>query len=443
MNRLLMGKKLKIKLVLAVMISSVLSISTLVILQVVGETVLDNYLSKSTFVENRQQDALDRFETFVNSQNVSTSDHERLSAWVSEERYLNLYIFVKDKLIYSSNTGIDSAINEELLTQLVPSKIPIKTISFADQDAQIYLVGFYEYQYYTLILIIGVFVAAVVFIVSFLLIINRKTSYIGRLEQEIKILEGGNLDYSITISGKDELSSLAQSIDEMRKSFIERLGSEERVRIANRELITAISHDLRTPLTILLGYMDIIELNKYKTQEDLLQYIHNSREKAYQIKALSDKLFEYFTVSSAAEEEEVEFEIYEGRALIDQLIDEQLVVLDDIDVQIQANSNHEKFLLEINLVAIRRVFDNIFSNIRKYADPSEPVQIRVYLKQQWVFLVVENKIKRVGKKKDSNEIGLVSCQKMIQQHNGTLTVSQEKDIFSLQITLPIILNKAG
>lgn len=261
------------------------------------------------------------------------------------------------------------------------------------------------------------------------------------LEQEIKILEGGNLDYSITISGKDELSSLAQSIDEMRKSFVERLGSEERVRMANRELITAISHDLRTPLTILLGYMDIIELNKYKTHEDLLQYIHNSREKAYQIKALSDKLFEYFTVSSAAEEEEVEFEIYEGRALIDQLIDEQLVVLENVDVQVQADPNHEKFLLEINLVAIRRVFDNIFSNIRKYADPTHPVRIQISLKQQWVELGVENKILREAEKEDSNKIGLVSCQKIIQQHNGTLAVSVRKDTFSLQITLPVILNK--
>ncbi|WP_227779455.1 sensor histidine kinase [Paenibacillus sp. P13VS] len=436
-----MGKKLKVKLVLAVLVSLVISISVFVILQVIGETTLDSYLSKSAFVENRQQDALKHFEEFVNSQNVSTRDYEQLSAWISHERYLNLYIFAKEKLIFSSNTEVDPVINEDLLTQIVPSEIPITTIHFADQDAQIYLVGFYEYQYYNLILVISVFLAAAAFIVSFLLIINKKTSYIGVLEQEIKILEGGNLDYSITISGKDELSSLAQSIDEMRKSFIERLGSEERVRMANRELITAISHDLRTPLTILLGYMDIIELNKYKTHEDLLQYIHNSREKAYQIKALSDKLFEYFTVSSAAEEEEVEFEIYEGRALIDQLIDEQLVVLDNVDVQVQADPNHEKFLLEINLVAIRRVFDNIFSNIRKYADPTHPVRIQISFKQQWVELWVENKILREAEKEDSNKIGLVSCQKIIQQHNGTLAVSVRKDTFSLQITLPVILDK--
>ncbi|WP_346937045.1 histidine kinase dimerization/phospho-acceptor domain-containing protein [Clostridium sp.] len=101
------------------------------------------------------------------------------------------------------------------------------------------------------------------------------------LKSEIKILEGGNLTHEITINGDDELSSLAQGINEMRKSFIGRLESEDKARLANSELITAMSHDLRTPLTVLVGYLDIIKYNKYKTDENLRQYIHNSREKAY------------------------------------------------------------------------------------------------------------------------------------------------------------------
>ncbi|MDG0810403.1 sensor histidine kinase [Cohnella rhizosphaerae] len=222
---------------------------------------------------------------------------------------------------------------------------------------------------------------------------------------------------------------MAQSIDEMRKSFIDRLNSEERMRLANRELITSISHDLRTPLTILLGYMDIIQLNKYKSQEDMLNYIHNSREKAYQIKALSDKLFEYFTVSSSFETEEMELGTYEGRALLDQLIDEQLLATGREGFQFQVEPSLESFLLEINLVAIRRVFDNIFSNVQKYADPSHPIVIKYELSQQMVHFVVQNKIKRIDKKSDSNQIGLISCKKMIHQHNGTLTYKQEKGVF--------------
>lgn len=443
MNRLLIGKKLKIKLVFALLFSLLIFIVSFFILEAVGESIINNYLSKSTFVEKRQQDALEHFSTFVKNEKVSTKDHERLSSWISKERYLSLYLFADKKLVYSSNnTEPAPAMNEQLLTQIIPSKIPITTITFADQDAEVFLVGYYEYQYYNLILLFCFSVAGILFVVSFLFMINKKTSYIGVLEREIKILEGGNLDYAITVSGNDELSSLAQSVDEMRQSFRERLDSEESIRQANRELITTISHDLRTPLTILLGYMDIIQLNKYKTQEDLLQYIHNSREKAYQIKALTDKLFEYFTVASNSEGEEIEFETYEACALIDQLIEEQLFVLsNNMDFQFQVDAQPEKGWLEVNLVSIRRVFDNIFSNIQKYANPTQPIKISYYMEQSMFHLLVQNAVRKVNKKNDSNEIGLVSCQKMIQQHNGTLTVVDNEQLFTLHITLPIIMKK--
>lgn len=426
----------------ALLFSLLVFIVSFFVLEAVGESIINNYLSKSTFVEKRQKDAIDRFNTFVKNEQISTKDHERLSVWINKERYLNLYLFADKKLVYSSNnTEPAPAMNEQLLTQIIPSKIPIMTITFADQDAEVYLVGYYEYQYSNLILLFCLSMAGILFVVSFLFLINKKTSYIGVLEREIKILEGGNLDYSITVSGNDELSSLAQSVDEMRQSFRERLGSEENIRQANRELITTISHDLRTPLTILLGYMDIIQLNKYKTQEDLVQYIHNSREKAYQIKALTDKLFEYFTVASNSEEEEIEFETYEACALMDQLIEEQLFVLSNMDFKFEIDTKPEEGWLEVNLVSIRRVFDNIFSNIQKYANPSQPIKISYYMEQSMFHLLVQNAVKQVDKKNDSNEIGLVSCQKMIQQLNGTLSVVNNEELFTLHITLPIMMKK--
>ncbi|MHA7966620.1 sensor histidine kinase [Paenibacillus sp. CAU 1782] len=434
MSRRLMGKRLKFKLVLAVLFSIIIAGAAFLLLQVIGESVLDDHLSKSDFIENRQRDALQKFKDFVEDAQVSTLDRERLSSWIREERYLNLYIFKDQALVFSSNASY--VLSEPFLAPFIPSGVPTTTIVFADGDAQIYLVGFYEYQYYTILLIFTVSIAFILFVVSFLLMINKKTSYIGALEQEIKILEGGNLNYPITVAGNDELSSLAQSIDEMRKSFIERLDSEEQVRQANRKLITAMSHDLRTPLTILLGYMDIIGLNKYKTQEDLLRYIHNSREKAYQIKALSDKLFQYFTVPSPSEEEEMELETYEGSALMDQLIEEQLFVLNNKNYPFVTDTNYEHFLLEVNLVGIRRVFDNIFSNIQKYGDPRHPAHIHYRLKGPFVQLTVENKIKHSDKKKDSNGIGLSSCKSILQKHGGKLTVWQDQDSFTLQISLP-------
>lgn len=113
----------------------------------------------------------------------------------------------------------------------------------------------------------------------------------------------------------------------MRKSFIDRLQSENEARSANSELITAISHDLRTPLTALVGYLDIIEYKKYKTTENLMQYIHNSREKAYQIKSLSYKLFEYFLVFDR--KNYLDLETFNLTEILSQLFEEQIFMLNN------------------------------------------------------------------------------------------------------------------
>lgn len=68
----------------------------------------------------------------------------------------------------------------------------------------------------------------------------------------------GDLDHPITVRGNDEITSLALDMEKMRLSFQERIKGEEEAKRANSELITSISHDLRTPLTILMGNLDII-----------------------------------------------------------------------------------------------------------------------------------------------------------------------------------------
>lgn len=279
-------------------------------------------------------------------------------------------------------------------------------------------------------------IAFLCFLSIMLFFINRKTSYIGTLENEIKILEGGNLDYQITIKGNDELSSLALSINEMRKSFIERLESEDEARLANSELITAMSHDLRTPLTALVGYLEIIEYQKYKTEEDLRQYIHNSREKAYQIKYLSDKLFEYFTVFNTSEEEP-ERETFDGISLMDQLLDEQLLLLHNNGFVFDYTSGNTPFRMDVNLIALRRVFDNIFANITKYADKSKPVRIQYELKNQQLLVEVENHINLHLQAVSGTRLGMKTCEKIIEQHKGKIIVVQTRDIYTVQISLPV------
>ena len=268
-----------------------------------------------------------------------------------------------------------------------------------------------------------------------LTLINKKISYIGTLENEIKILEGGDLNYNITIDGNDELAFLAESINEMRKSFIERLQNENEAKSANSELITAMSHDLRTPLTALLGYLDIIEYKKYKTEENLMQYIHNSREKAYQIKSLSDKLFEYFLVFS--HKEHLELETFNVNEIFEQIFQEEFFMLNAENFTFDFIPCNHICYLDMNLISIRRVFDNLFSNILKYADKSEPIKIRYYIENNILIITIKNKINNNLKSVISTGIGLKTCTKIIEMHNGQLSTQKIDNFFIVTITLDV------
>lgn len=108
----------------------------------------------------------------------------------------------------------------------------------------------------------------VLFVLLLMIPINRKLRYIRRLREELKILEGGDLNYSVTLRGRDELYDLARGLEEMRLSLIRQQREREDAQQANAELVTAVSHDLRTPLTSLIGYMDLVADGKYRSPEE-------------------------------------------------------------------------------------------------------------------------------------------------------------------------------
>ncbi|MGL4665461.1 MAG: ATP-binding protein, partial [Clostridium butyricum] len=93
--------------------------------------------------------------------------------------------------------------------------------------------------------------------------------------------------------------------------------------------------------------------------------------------------------------------------------------------------------LDMNLISIRRVFDNIFSNILKYADKSEPIQIRYYIENDILIITIKNKISKHLKSVSSTGIGLKTCTKIIEIHNGKLSTQKIDDSFIVTIVLNV------
>lgn len=432
MNRKFLSTKLEIKLIISLIFSFIISVCIFLLIQTIGENLLDRYFDKSSFLVNQKAQAISEFKKYVSDNDLSINDHDKIENWTRKNKNVNLYIYNDNNLVFSSNINTEVTNYDQYKESPIFPSNTLIDVSFSDGDAKIHMECFFEYKYYYILAFVGIAISLFCFIILILFFINKKITYIGTLENEIKILEGGDLTYEITIDSNDELSSLAQSINDMRKSFMERLENEDKARLANSELITALSHDLRTPLTALVGYLDIIEYKKYKTDAAFNQYIHNSREKAYQIKYLSDKLFEYFTVFNTCDD--LELENFNGNELLEQLIQEQIFMLDNKGFLFDYSSCNTPFFIEVNLISIQRVFDNIFSNLSKYADKSRVIKVKYYVENKKLFVTVENRINNL-KSLDSTGIGLKTCKKIIEMHNGEFDIKRTETMFLITMTL--------
>ena len=120
------------------------------------------------------------------------------------------------------------------------------------------MVGFFDYEIYAAANYIELGVSVLLFLFIFLYFLHRKIRYVHQLEEEVKILEVGGMDNQITEKGGDELSELAFGLEQMRLSLNENIREKEEIMEVNNRLVTGMAHDLRTPLTALLLYTELL-----------------------------------------------------------------------------------------------------------------------------------------------------------------------------------------
>jgi len=272
------------------------------------------------------------------------------------------------------------------------------------------------------------------FVVSLLLFIRRKTRYIAYLSRQLNMMEGGELSVPLVMKGSDELTSLAGNMDKMRLSFIERLEHEEEIDRSSRELMTAMSHDLRTPLTALMGYLEIVDSGTIKDEEKNREFISSALKRARQLKGMTDELFEYFLVYSTGDSAP-ELETVDAMTVFMQLWDESSFSLESEGFTVETLPGEESCEISVNVQLIRRVIDNIASNIRKYADKSEAVRFSTRVEGGMFEVRVTNRVGVIDKA-ESSGIGLMSCRKVLAAHNGSFEAGQKDGVFEAVIRIP-------
>ena len=280
-------------------------------------------------------------------------------------------------------------------------------------------------------------IAFLVFSLCFVAFVHRKLRYVKRLKAELDILAGGELNYPVTVKGLDELGELASGIDQMRRSILAHQSAEDQMRLANSQLVTAMSHDLRTPLTALLAYLELMDRGRYDGEEQLRYFISQSLGKTLQIKDMADKLFEYFLVYSS-EWEPAELELVDADQVLQQFWGEYAFSLENEGFTVRTGFGQLNGSLRVNLDLLRRAFDNLYANLLKYADPDQPVEAVYRREGDLVRLTLVNHISPQRDKRESTNIGLNTCRRVLRYHGGTFSAGERDGQFQVTVTLPLL-----
>lgn len=311
------------------------------------------------------------------------------------------------------------------------------SVRFEDGLYDVCIVDYSEKRVYYFWMTIGFLVCSFIFMMFVMIYNGRVVKRVRRLTREVSRIKKNDINAAITKSGNDELYVLADNIDSMRNSIIQQMSKEKEAWQANRDLVTAMAHDIRTPLTVLTGYLDLLETGEFDSEEEYKQYVDICVDKAGQLKDLSDKLFRYFFVYSG-HTDELKMEKFPAKEFFRQMIGEYMCLLEEKGITFQIKTEDNSPKIQIDAPHLKRLFDNIFTNIRKYSDYSKPVEIQYSTSDTKVTLVISNHISKNRNEAESTKIGIKTCEKIAQEMNIDFSVKEKKGQYAVTLVFAIL-----
>ena len=417
-----------------------------VVINYAGEQMITKIFSDSSHIEKLSEAYIQDLQDYIDETKAASNDSEKLTEWVRKRKIVSIQVYKDEILTYDSNYP-DAAVEDAEAEGAYYDWEYYYTAEFADGTADVFLYGFFSYPLYSYAMTAEILLAVILLVAIVILGIRKPVRYIGRLKAECEILGSGDLDYQVTVQGKDELSLLARGLDNMRMALRESNEKEAELTAANRRMITEMSHDLRTPLTSLLIYTEILGKKAAKDPRQAMEYVRKIEKKARQIKRLSDNIFEYALIT-----EETKAELGDPQTLRELFYDplsEMTAYLGErgytVELRPDTGSGSERRQIRVNEEYINRIMDNIVSNIEKYADKSMPVRIETIYTEEYGGLAFRNGIscstEDRRKTEGSTNIGLHNVEKMMKNMDGYFRVKQTENIFEITLIFPWVKEK--
>ena len=300
------------------------------------------------------------------------------------------------------------------------------------------------------------------FAVYFILFTKRITDYFEQIDRGIEEFSEGNFDIKFEVRNEDELSNMARNLNRTTGE-IKRILDKERNEEKNRkEFITSIAHDLRTPLTSVIGYLQLVmsKSEESRKNKDILvkneEYIRVAYDKAIRLQGLIEDLFSFTKTDTT--ELRLHLEKIDIVKLMEQLADECYPSLQEAELSLEFRKSAEVMMIEADGELMARAVANLLTNGIKYGKDGKKIIIDLYQENEKsdLHISIINYGKLIPKKdiehifdkfyrvEDSRSaetggtgLGLAITKNIVSLHGGTIHVKSDLYGTVFEILLPV------
>lgn len=297
-------------------------------------------------------------------------------------------------------------------------------------------------------------IAIIIIAIIYTILSYRRYKKISILVENLEEMASGDLDRKIEIEPKGEIGKVAGNINKIVKRLRNITVEERKAQQTKTDLITNVSHDLRTPLTSIIGYLNLIEEDKYKDEVELRYYTTIAYEKAKNLKVLINDLFELTKLQNKALPiNKIDINLVELTSQVISCLDCQLK---ESNMEVRAHFSEDKLIANVDPDKIVRVLENLINNGINYG--REGKYIDIYTNKKGKFAVIEvinygepipvvdlphifDRFYRVEKSRNKNNggsgLGLAITKNIVEAHNGKISVSSDnsRTIFKVILNL--------
>ena len=286
--------------------------------------------------------------------------------------------------------------------------------------------------------------APIITIAGFTYYMLKKLSYLSYIMDGTQRIKNGDIHHKLQLIGEDNFTTLADNINNIRDGLDKAIDSQLRSERMKSELITNVSHDLKTPLTSIINYVELIKKEENISPEYLKDYINVLDSKSKRLKVLIEDLFEASKASSG--NIELNMEKIDLIQLLRQSIGELEEKLSEANLDLKINVPEDKVYVRADGRRLYRVLENLLSNISKYSLSNTRVYIDITEVEGRVKLIMKNissyelnfdpeeimeRFKRAddSRNTEGSGLGLAIARDLIKLQGGEFAIDIDGDLF--------------